>query len=241
MRATGDDTTALRLGTYSVREMTPSPGPVPGSWRLESAVCNGTPVATAGGGAAVTLTRDRPKIDCTVTNEFVPVPEPPPLPPSPSPPILIPTPLPDPVIVVDAATVASGGPSPLASLVVTKQATPTRVILGDRVRYLVTVRNRGPATARAVTLVERQTYGNRTLTLSASQGRCRGAPPRFCVLGALPTGRTATVTVTFRPRSVGRFRNVVATNTATRALTLRGKTAAATIVVVRRPRPHFTG
>ena len=115
------------------------------------------------------------------------------------------------------------------------------MILGQRVSYLVTVRNRGPATARAVTLVERQTYGNRTLTLSASQGRCRGAPPRFCVLGRLAPGASATVMVTFRPRRLGRFRNVVATNTATPALSLRGKTAAATIVVVRRPRPNFTG
>ena len=102
--------------------MTPSPGPVPGSWRLASAVCNGLPVATAGGGASVTLTRDRPKIDCTVTNEFVPGPEPP-APPNlaVSPPIPTPTPLPGPVIVVAAATVSSGGPSPLASLVVTKR------------------------------------------------------------------------------------------------------------------------
>jgi hypothetical protein len=240
--AVGDDSTALPLGTYAVREMTPSPGPVPGSWRLDAVVCNGTPVATAGGGASVTLTRDRPKIDCTVTNQFVPLPEPPPQPPPPSPPpIPTPTPLPDPVIVVDAATASSGGPSPLASLVVTKRATPTRVILGQRVRYLVTVRNRGPAVARAVTLVERQTYGNRTLTLSASQGRCRGAPPRFCAIGSLAAGQSATVTVTVRPRKTGRFRNVVATNTATPALSLRGKTAAATIVVVPRPRPHFTG
>ena len=47
--------------------------------------------------------------------------------------------------------------------------------------------------------------------------------------------------VTFRPRRLGRFRNVVATNTATPALSLRGKTAAATIVVVRRPRPQLHG
>ena len=239
--ATGDDTTALPLGTYLLREMTPSPGPVPGTWRLASALCNGLPVPTAGGGAAVTLTRDRPKIDCTITNEFVPGPEPPVPPNPPEPPITTPTPVPDPVIVVDAATTSSGGPSPLASLAVTKRATPNRVILGQRVSYLVTVRNRGPATARAVTLVERQTYGNRTLTLSASQGHCRGAPPRFCVLGRLAPGRSATVAVTFRPRRLGRFRNVVATNTATPALSLRGKTAAATIVVVRRPRPNFTG
>ena len=82
--------------------------------------------------------------------------------------------------------------------------------------------------ARAVTLVERQTYGNRSLTLSASQGRCRGTPPRFCVLGALGPGESATVTVTFRPRKVGRFRNVVAANTATLARTLRGETAVTT-------------
>jgi hypothetical protein len=92
-----------------------------------------------------------------------------------------------------------------------------------------------------VTLVERQTYGNRSLTLSASQGRCRGAPPRFCVLGRLDPGKSATVSVSFRPRRVGSFRNVVATNTATPALSLRGKTAAATIVVTPRPRPNFTG
>jgi hypothetical protein len=240
--AVGDDTTELPLGTYLVREMMPSPGPVPGSWRLAALVCNGTPVATAGGGAAVTLTPERPKIDCTVTNQFVPVPEPPPLPPPPSPPpIPTPTPLPDPVIVVDAATASSEGPSPLASLVVTKRATPTQAILGQRVRYMVTVRNRGPATARAVTLVERETYGHRTLSLSAGQGRCRRAPPRFCVLGSLAPGASATVRVSLRPLRIGRLRNVVATNTATSALSLRGKTAAATIVVVPRPRPHFTG
>ena len=236
VRATGDDTSALRLGTYSIREMTPSPGPAPGSWRLSAAVCNGTPVATAGGGASVTLTRERPKLDCTVTNEFVRAPEPAPLPPpEPGPPI--PTPLPGPSIVAPA-TAAS---DPLADLLVTKRATPRRLILGERVHYSVVVRNRGPAMARAVTLVERQTYGNRSLTLSASQGRCRGTPPRFCVLGALEPGESATVTVTFRPRDIGRFRNVVAANTATSARTLRGKTAAATIIVRRRPRPNFTG
>jgi hypothetical protein len=61
------------------------------------------------------------------------------------------------------------------------------------------------------------------------------------VIGNLAAGRSATVAVTVRPRKTGRFRNVVATNTATRALSLRGKTAAATIVVVTSPRPHFTG
>jgi Domain of unknown function DUF11 len=241
VRATGDDTTALPLGTYSIREMTPSPGPVPGSWRLAAAVCNGIPVPTAGGGALVTLTRDRPTIDCTVTNEFVPVPEPAPLPPSPSPPP-IPTPTPLPTAPIDIANVVAAGTlSPLANLVVTKVATPRLVIVGSKVRYRVTVRNRGPATARAVTVVERQAYGNRSLTLSASQGHCRGAPPRFCVLGTLAPGSSATVNVTVRTRRTGRFRNVVAVNQSTPDPALGANTASATIVVVRRPRAHFTG
>jgi hypothetical protein len=239
--ATGDDTTALPFGTYAVREMTPSPGPVPGSWRLDAVVCNGTPVATAGGGASVTLTRDRPKIDCTVTNEFVPAPEPTPQPPPPSPPP-IPTPTPLNTAPTDIANVVAAGTlSPLANLVVTKVATPRRVIVGSNVRYRVTVRNRGPATARAVTVVERQAYGNRTLALEASQGRCRGTPPRFCVIGALAPGRSATVTVTVRTRRTGRFRNVVAANQSTPDPTLGANTASATITVVPRPRPTFTG
>ena len=89
-----------------------------------------------------------------------------------------PTPLvPGPPIVANAT--AAGTPSPLANLVVTKSATPGRVIVGSKVRYRVTVRNRGPATARAVTIAERQAYNNRMLALEASKGRCRGTPPRF--------------------------------------------------------------
>jgi hypothetical protein len=238
--ATGDDTTELPFGTYSVREMTPSPGPVPGSWRLAAVICNGTPVATAGGGASVTLTAERPKIDCTVTNEFVPVPEPTPQPPTPQPPI--PTPIPLPSAPIDIANVVAAGTlSPLANLVVTKVATPRRVIVGGTVRYRVTVRNRGPATARAVTVVERQAYGNRMVALEASQGRCRGTPPRFCVIGTLAPGSSATVSVTVRTRRTGRFRNVVAVNQSTPDPALGANTASATITVVPRPRAHFTG
>jgi hypothetical protein len=241
VRATGDNTTALPLGTYSIREMTPSPGPVPGSWRLSAAVCNGTPVPAAGGGALVTLTTERPKLDCTITNEFVPVPEPPPLPPPPSPPP-IPTPTPLSTAPTDiAGVVAAGTLSPLANLVVTKVATPRLVIVGSKVRYRVTVRNLGPATARAVTVVERQAYGNRMLALEASQGRCRGTPPRFCVIGTLAPGSSATVTVTVRTRRTGRFRNVVAVNQSTPDPALGANTASATITVVPRPRPKFTG
>lgn len=236
--ASGDDTTALPLGRYVIRELTPSAPDVPGSWRLASAVCDGAPVATAEGAGTVTLTANNPTVDCTVVDEFVPEPEPP-LPPTPTPPPG-PTPLPGPGIEV-AGIEESSDPTPEADLVVTKRAIPARVRLGARVRYVVTVRNRGPATARAVTVVERGGSSRARLDLRPSQGRCRGAPPRFCVIGALAPGASATVRVTVRAVRLGRVRNVVAVNTATRTLSLRRQRATATVLVVPRPRAQFTG
>jgi len=92
-----------------------------------------------------------------------------------------------------------------------------------------------------VTVVERQAYGNRRLALEASQGSCRGTPPRFCVIGTLAPGSSATVTLTVRTRRTGRFRNVVAVNQSTPDPALGANTASATITVVPRPRPKFTG
>jgi hypothetical protein len=188
----------------------------------------------------VTLTTSRPAVDCIVTDTFVPTaPEPPPTPtpePGPAPPV--PTPEPGPVIAGQAASI-----DPPADLVLTKRATPTRIRLGARVRYVVTVRNRGPAVARAVALVERSAYGDRQVVLHPSKGSCRGAPPRFCVIGELAVGQSATVTVTVRPRRTGRLTNVVATNMATRARSVGGQLASASIVVLPRhaPHPQFTG
>ena len=104
----------------------------------------------------------------------------------------------------------------------------------------MTVRNLGPVAARAVTLVERSRVGRAALKLRPSQGRCRGKPPRFCVIGRL--GRASgTVTVTARPRRLGRIHNVVAVNSITRQRTSRGKRASATAVVVPAAAPRFTG
>jgi uncharacterized repeat protein (TIGR01451 family) len=239
--ATGDDTSALPLGTYRISELTPSPTGVKGVWRVDAIVCDDIPRSGAQGVVgSVTLTPAHPRLDCTVTDEFVRQAEPPQPQPAPGPAPPAPTPVPGPPV-SPATAAGTTDPSPLAALVVTKSATPGRVMVGQRVRYLVTVRNRGPAMARAVVIAERRSYSNRMLALTASKGRCRGTPPRFCVIGILGAGQSATVHVTTRSLRAGVFRNVVAAVMATRTASQRLQTAAATVRVVPRPRPHFTG
>jgi large repetitive protein len=131
--------------------------------------------------------------------------------------------------------------SPPAELRITKVVKPRRITLGHSARWKVTVRNLGPVDARAVTLVERSRVGRAALKLHPSRGRCRGTPPRFCVIGRLKPGQRATVTVTARPRHLGRIHNVVAVNSITRQRTTRGKRASATAVVVPAAAPRFTG
>jgi len=166
-------------------------------------------------------------------------PEPPPLPPPVAPPPAI-TPLPPPNIVVAGIT-ARSDPVPKADLIVTKVATPSSVVLGSTVRYVVQVRNRGPATARNVTLVERTTPITRFLRLRTDQGSCRGAIPRRCTIGTLRAGDTATVTVDVRTRRAGTFTNIVAANTSTEVKSLRTMSARARIRVLRAAGARFTG
>ena len=131
--------------------------------------------------------------------------------------------------------------NPVAELRVTKTVSPRRVRLGTRVRYRVVVRNLGPSAARSVTLTEPVSSTSRAVKLQTTKGRCRGRPPRFCVIGRLRSGQRATVTVRLKPRRTGRLRNVVAVNTSTRQRTNRGKRARASLVVVPRATPRFTG
>ena len=121
--AQGDDTSKLPLGSYDIRETTPS-GTDGGGWRVESVLCNGIPVGSAQGRTRVTLTQENPDLDCTITDRFIEdaapgggAKEPPP------------------GIGVGGIKVVS----PKTNLAVTKTATPTRIRTGQAVRYRVTV------------------------------------------------------------------------------------------------------
>ena len=170
-QSSADATNRLPLGVYSIQEL--SPFEENGrTWNLVAVVCDGfVPEASSSGAIEVTLTEADPEVDCTFTDELASVPAPlPPLPtPVPVPPVI--TQLPPPGIQV-AGIIERSAPVPQADLVVTKAATPRVVTLGRPVSYLVTVHNRGPATAKDVTLVERQTAITRFLRLQPSKGHC---------------------------------------------------------------------
>ena len=218
-KATGQSTAHLPLGRYTIHEAMATNSLESGDWKLAAVECDGVPVPSTSGVIPVLLTEGDPSAVCTFTNELLPPPEPEPEP-TPGPPLPDPLPLPTPLPsnpVNVQEVLAAFAQARAADLVVTKTATPTRVTLGRSVRYRVTVRNRGEGIARLVTLHEQQPRASRRLNVVSSKGRCRGTPPRFCVLGALEPGERATVTVTLRPQRTGRFRNTVAVNTGHRS------------------------
>ena len=207
---------------------------------MASVVCDGIPVWSEQGRVRIQLTPENPKKNCDFVNELVdlsPSPEPPePEPPDPPVP---PGPVENPSAGGVSGETAESDP---AELRVSKSVSPRRVMLGEVAHYRVVVRNLGPDTARAVTVVER-TRASRGAILSAraSQGRCYARPSRHCSLGRLRAGERAVVTVRARADRLGRLPNIVAVNTGTRQRTRRGKVARATAVVVPRPLPRFTG
>jgi hypothetical protein len=243
-RATGDATNHIPLGVYTIQETTASSEGDNGLWRVNAVICDGVPHQSFEGGIRLELTTDNPDRECTWTNELIKSPNPPeppdpPTPPTPTPP---PTPVPQPPVSPPSGGVAGvTAVSPAAELRITKVVKPRRITVGHSARWKVTVRNLGPVDARAVTLVERSRVGRAALKLHPSRGRCRGTPPRFCVIGRLKPGQRATVTVTARPHRLGRIHNVVAVNSITRQRTTRGKRASATAVVVPAAAPRFTG
>ena len=66
--------------------------------------------------------------------------------------------------------------APQINLAVVKSATPTSVLVGDRVTYTIVVRNRGALTAQAATVVDRPLDGRVTL-VSAETSRGPAASP----------------------------------------------------------------
>jgi uncharacterized repeat protein (TIGR01451 family) len=234
-----DGTQHLPLGAYTIQELNPFIDN--GTWNLVAVVCDQVePEPAAGGAIQIELTPDDPEVDCTFTNELAAEPpEPPPLPdPVPVPPVV--TELPPPQIQVAGVT-AQSNPVPKADIVVTKVASARTVVVGRTVSYVATVRNRGPASARDVTLVEVERANMRILRVASSQGSCRGGDPRFCSLGTLRPGQSATVRVTVRARRAGRFRNTVAAVTPTEVRTRSTMRASAVVRAVRRAGARFTG
>ncbi|HET6506971.1 MAG TPA: DUF11 domain-containing protein [Baekduia sp.] len=223
VRATGDDTSALPLGTYDIVETGPTT--VGGAWTLESVVCDGRPVGAAQGRARVTLTSDHPAVDCTFINRFARGPEP--ANPQPE------TPTPGGGVQGQAAA-----SRPRADLHITKSVSPRVARPGQRIVYRIVVTNRGPDTAYDVVGTEIGLTVRKPVRIHVTRGSCRAVRPVRCHLSSLAAGRRVVLTaVTTAPRKLGPSPNRVAVVTSTSETRLSDNEAKATVVVRRAPRP----
>ena len=230
--AEGQPLGQLPIGDYSIQETIGGPD----RWEVARVTCDGAVVPSVAGRIVISLTDGDPVRDCTFVNRRLGDDPPPDPPPTPQPP-------PEPVPPPDEGDVAGETvASPVAELRVTKRVVPRRTRVGGLLRYVVTVVNRGPDPAEAVTIGERYpARAKRAVRLQASKGTCRNRPPRYCRFGTLAPGERVTVRAAIRPRRAGRARNAVAVNTATQQRTTRGKRASALAVVLPARPPRFTG
>ena len=150
---------------------------------------------------------------CTFTNTrkaTAPPPTPQPVPPQP--------PLPPP----------PAPPTPLGDLSVVKTAAPTTAVLGQTIRWQVTVTNRSTLAAAHVDAarISELTYRVRVIAIRPSQGTCNFGG---CNLGRLPPGASATITILTRAIGTGRVLNVVRVSSEEQESDYLNNTAAALV------------
>jgi uncharacterized repeat protein (TIGR01451 family) len=134
------------------------------------------------------------------------------------------------------------GAQPLSHLVLRKRVDRHVARLGQRLRYTLTIINRGPQRAALVILKDTPKLPVRLLSIHPSQGRCRRGPPLTCVFGLVRSGGRVRVVIRALPTVAG-----VLTNTA--AVTSAGKSpcpqcsidSARTRILRAPPPPRFTG
>ena len=94
-----------------------------------------------------------------------------------------------------AGVVAGGGGSPLADLGIVKTDSPDPVRAGQNLTYTLVVTNRGPNDATGVTVTDPLPAAVSLVSEAASQGGCAGTSTVVCLLGALPAGNSATISI----------------------------------------------
>ena len=220
VRARGDSTEHIELGTYVIQEI--SPAAEDGDWQLGLVVCDGRVVPAIEGRAIVRLSVRNPVKRCGFVNVFTPDPPDPPNPPDPGPPGPNPAPnVPDPDIVIS------------------KQADRPVAAVGERVTYTVTIENRGPVGAEDVVLGEAPELGQ---AFASVRGRAASSCGRHvvfqrkavvCRVGDLAAG--ASRTFSFETRltpSAGRIvTNVAVVGSSTPERRARNNVAGAVVRV----------
>jgi len=129
------------------------------------------------------------------------------------------------------------GTGPVSDLVLTKHVDRQTALQGQRLRYTITVTNRGPDTAANLRLTDTPTLPLRVLSIHAGQGHCQTGPPLTCTLGTLRSGAHTTITITAVATAAGAQTNTAAVMSESRDPHPSSSVAAVrtTIAPVRRP------
>jgi uncharacterized repeat protein (TIGR01451 family) len=94
-----------------------------------------------------------------------------------------------------AGVVAGGGGLAFADLGIVKTDSPDPVRAGQNLTYTLVVTNRGPNDATNVTVNDPLPAAVSLATATPSQGGCSGTTTVTCLLGGLPAGNSATITL----------------------------------------------
>jgi uncharacterized repeat protein (TIGR01451 family) len=186
--ARGDATRRLPLGRYLIQEHGTASNP-DRNWVLVSVSCGGRLRPFAQGQVEVELTRDTPHRVCHFVDAPTSI--------SPHPPE--PTPIPSPGTPPEPTTPPSAPAPPAeANLVLTKRAQSPSVGFGRIATFVITVRNRGGATAENVVVNDLPGRHGQLTSAHPSQGSCDDRTPLVCTLGAIAPGARASIRVGVR-------------------------------------------
>jgi uncharacterized repeat protein (TIGR01451 family) len=94
-------------------------------------------------------------------------------------------------------------PLPRSDLSVNKTVNHKTVTVGQKLSYTVTVTNNGPDIAPAVALTDTWSLSLKVLSAKPSQGTCKVGKPTTCSLGAIASGKHATIKVVARVANIG--------------------------------------
>lgn len=100
-----------------------------------------------------------------------------------------------------------------AQLEMTKTA-PSTVTVGQDLTYTLTIKNKGAATAQAVTFTDPLPSSVTLVSVNSTQGTCSTGNPVTCNMGDLAANAVATVTIVVRPNAEGQLSNLATVSAA---------------------------
>ena len=129
-----------------------------------------------------------------------------------------------------------GQPQPgAADVSASMMSSPSSASPDSAITYTITVKNNGPASAANVALTDIFSTEVEVESSMTSLGSCSGTNVDTCVLGSMPSGQTATVTIVVLPELTGTLLNTVTVTSTTPDLNGANNTATSSTPIVSGP------